>query len=456
MCRIRNSSGGETVSSYNIISSVDPGSLADAAGVKAGETLVSVNRHEIHDVLDFKYYSEAKRVVLRLMDAGGKTRRVRIKNPDFMPLGLNFEEYLMDSARRCANNCVFCFIDQLPRGLRETLYFKDDDARLSFLQGNYLTLTNLSEREIQRIISLKISPVNISVHTTNPELRVKMLRNKNAGACVDIMRRFAEAGITMNCQIVCCPGLNDGPELRRSLATLSLLYPQVASVSVVPVGITRYREGLYPLEAMTPERAGEVIDIINEFGDEFAERVGPRLFYASDELYLRAGRPIPPTEYYDDYPQYENGVGLIRSLSDEFYSALDMLDEDIPVQFSIATGVSAAPFISSLVAALEEKNPNAHGLVYPIRNDFLGETVDVAGLVSGGDIIAQLKGRELGKRLLIPAVMLRHGGDVFLDDVSLDEISEKLGVPVLPVPNDGGALLDAMLSIDNQGGEANV
>jgi putative radical SAM enzyme (TIGR03279 family) len=270
------------------------------------------------------------------------------------------------------------------------------------------------------------------------------------------MRRFAEAGITMNCQIVCCPGLNDGAELRRSLATLSLLYPQVASVSVVPVGITRYREGLYPLEAMTPERAGEVIDIINEFGDEFAERVGPRLFYASDELYLRAGRPIPPTEYYDDYPQYENGVGLIRSLSDEFYSALDMLDEDIPARFSIATGVSAAPFISSLVAALEEKNPNAHGLVYPIRNDFLGETVDVAGLVSGGDIIAQLTGRELGKRLLIPAVMLRHGGDVFLDDVSLDDISEKLGVPVIPVPNDGGALLDAMLSIDNQGGEANV
>ena len=433
--------------SYNTISSVDPGSLAEAAGVQAGETLLRVNRREIHDVLDFKYHSESRKVVLELQSAGGKTRRVKIKNPDFEPLGLNFDEYLMDGARRCANRCVFCFIDQLPKGLRETLYFKDDDARLSFLQGNYITLTNLSEREVKRIIDLKISPVNISVHTANPELRVKMLRNKNAGACLGIMRRFAEAGIKMNCQIVCCPGLNDGAELRRTMLALTVLYPQVESVSVVPVGLTKYREGLYPLEPVTPAKAAEIIDMADSYGDELKKNNGVRLFYCSDELYLRAGRELPGADYYDGYPQYENGVGLMRSLSDEFISALKLLDEDPVSYFSVATGASAAPFIASLVDKLGEKCLNSHGSVYAIRNDFLGESVNVAGLVSGGDILRQLRGKKLGRRLLIPAVMLRHGGDVFLDDVSLASLSEELGVPVLPVPNDGGALLDAMLGL---------
>ena len=434
---------------YNTISSVDPGSLAELAGVRPGETVLKVNRHEINDVLDFKYHSESKKAVLLLQDENGKTRKVKIKNPDFQPLGLNFEEYLMDKARRCANNCVFCFIDQLPKNMRETLYFKDDDARLSFLQGNYVTLTNLSEREVQRIIDLKISPMNISVHTTNAELRVKMLRNKNAGECLNIMRRFADAGIKMNCQIVCCPGLNDGDELIRTMMTLTVLYPHVDSVSIVPVGITKHRDGLYPLSPVTKKKAKEIIDIVDNYGDEFAKNVGRRIFYCSDELYLRAGRPIPDTEYYDDYPQYENGVGLMRSLSDEFESALKLLDEDPVSYFSVATGEAAAPFIEGLIEKMGEKCLNAHGTVYPIKNNFLGETVDVAGLVSGGDILQQLKGKELGRRLLIPAVMLRHGGDVFLDDVSLTELSAQLGVPVIPVPNDGGALLDAMLGLNN-------
>ncbi|MBR6653818.1 MAG: DUF512 domain-containing protein [Oscillospiraceae bacterium] len=434
---------------YNTISSVDPGSLADLAGVRPGETVLKVNRHEINDVLDFKYHSESKKAVLLLQSENGKTRKVKIKNPDFQPLGLNFEEYLMDKARRCANNCVFCFIDQLPKNMRETLYFKDDDARLSFLQGNYVTLTNLSEREVQRIIDLKISPMNISVHTTNAELRVKMLRNKNAGECLNIMRRFADAGIKMNCQIVCCPGLNDGDELIRTMMTLTVLYPHVDSVSIVPVGITKHRDGLYPLSPVTKKKAKEIIDIVDNYGDEFAKNVGRRIFYCSDELYLRAGRPIPDTEYYDDYPQYENGVGLMRSLSDEFESALKILDEDPVSYFSVATGEAAAPFIEGLIEKMGEKCLNAHGTVYPIKNNFLGETVDVAGLVSGGDILQQLKGKDLGRRLLIPAVMLRHGGDVFLDDVSLDELSAQLGVPVIPVPNDGGALLDAMLGLNN-------
>lgn len=433
---------------YNTISSVDPGSLAELAGVRPGETVLKVNRHEINDVLDFKYHSESKKAVLLLQDENGKTRKVKIKNPDFQPLGLNFEEYLMDKARRCANNCVFCFIDQLPKNMRETLYFKDDDARLSFLQGNYVTLTNLSEREVQRIIDLKISPMNISVHTTNADLRVKMLRNKNAGECLNIMRRFADAGIKMNCQIVCCPGLNDGDELIRTMMTLTVLYPHVDSVSIVPVGITKYRDGLYPLSPVTKKKAKEIIDIVDNYGDEFAKNVGRRIFYCSDELYLRAGRPIPDTEYYDDYPQYENGVGLMRSLSDEFESALKILDEDPVSYFSVATGEAAAPFIEGLIEKMGEKCLNAHGTVYPIKNNFLGETVDVAGLVSGGDILEQLKGKELGRKLLIPAVMLRHGGDVFLDDVSLAELSDQLGVPVIPVPNDGGALLDAMLGLD--------
>ena len=434
---------------YNTISSVDPGSLADLAGVRPGETVLKVNRHEINDVLDFKYHSESKKAVLLLQSENGKTRKVKIKNPDFQPLGLNFEEYLMDKARRCANNCVFCFIDQLPKNMRETLYFKDDDARLSFLQGNYVTLANLSEREVQRIIDLKISPMNISVHTTNAELRVKMLRNKNAGECLNIMRRFADAGIKMNCQIVCCPGLNDGDELIRTMMTLTVLYPHVDSVSIVPVGITKHRDGLYPLSPVTKKKAKEIIDIVDNYGDEFAKNVGRRIFYCSDELYLRAGRPIPDTEYYDDYPQYENGVGLMRSLSDEFESALKILDEDPVSYFSVATGEAAAPFIEGLIEKMGEKCLNAHGTVYPIKNNFLGETVDVAGLVSGGDILQQLKGKDLGRRLLIPAVMLRHGGDVFLDDVSLDELSAQLGVPVIPVPNDGGALLDAMLGLNN-------
>lgn len=432
---------------YNTISSVDPGSLAEAAGVRAGETLLKINRREIRDVLDFKYYSEGKKITL-LLERGGKKRRVKIKNPDFEPLGLNFEEYLMDKARRCANNCVFCFIDQLPKGLRETLYFKDDDARLSFLQGNYITLTNLSDREVQRIIDLKISPVNISVHTVNPELRIKMLRNKNAGKCTDIMRRFADAGIKMNCQIVCCPGLNDSGELMRSMTALTVLYPHVESVSIVPVGLTKHREGLYPLKAVDAKKAAEIIDMVDTYGDELAKNIGRRVFYCSDELYLRARRPIPNEDYYDDYPQYENGVGLMRSLETEFTAALKQLDEDPVSYFSVATGVSAAPFIQSLIDKLGEKCLNSHGVVYPIKNEFLGESVNVAGLVSGGDIINQLRGKKLGKRLLIPAVMLRHGGDVFLDDVSLGELSSALGVPVIPVPNDGGALLDAMLALN--------
>ena len=430
--------------SYKLISSVDPGSPAEIAGVRAGETLLRVNRHEIQDVLDLKYYSAGKKTLLELQDENGKKRRVRVKNPELLPLGLNFEEYLMDSARRCANRCVFCFIDQLPKGLRETLYFKDDDARLSFLQGNYITLTNLSEREVERIIALRISPVNISVHTANPELRVKMLRNKNAGECLKIMQRFAHADIRMNCQIVLCPGYNDGAELARTMMALTVLYPQVESVSVVPVGLTKHREGLPPLKPVTRAKAREVVEQVDAYGDQMKENCGTRVFYCADEFYLRAGLPLPDTEYYEDYPQYENGVGLLRSLSDEFEAALEGLDEAPVTDFSIATGMAAGSFIQGLVDKYCEKNPSAHGRVYPIRNDFLGETVDVAGLVAGGDILKQLKGRKLGRRLLIPAVMLRHGGDVFLDDVSLDGLSRELGVPVVPVPNDGAALLDAM------------
>ena len=431
--------------SYKLISSVDPGSPAEAAGVRPGETLLRVNRHEIQDVLDLKFYSAGKRTLLELLDEGGKKRRVRVKNPELMPLGLNFEDYLMDAARRCANNCVFCFIDQLPPGLRETLYFKDDDARLSFLQGNYITLTNLSEREVERIIALKISPINVSVHTANPELRVKLLRNKNAGKCLDVMRRFAHADIRMNCQIVLCPGWNDGTELTRTMMALTVLYPQVESVSVVPVGLTKYREKLPPLKPVTRAKAREVVEQVDRYGDQMKENCGCRIFYCADEFYLRAGLPLPDTDYYEDYPQYENGVGLLRSLTDEFEAALDALDEAPLTDFSIATGMAAAEHIRGLVDRLAEKDPNARGAVYPIRNDFLGETVDVAGLVTGGDIIKQLKGKRLGRRLLIPAVMLRHGGDVFLDDVSLEALSQELGVPVLPVPNDGAALLDAML-----------
>ena len=437
--------------SMTVVKSVAPRSPARRAGVRAGETLTHINGHAIVDVLDYKFYSYDPCLELTLQSRDGAPRTLRVRKGEGEDLGLEFETYLMDRARSCANRCVFCFVDQMPPGMRKSLYFKDDDARLSFLLGNYITLTNLSPREVRRIIDLRVSPINVSVHTTDRALRSEMLKNPRAGEGIDLMERFARHQITMNCQIVSCPGVNDGPALDRTLADLSAMFPAVNSVSVVPVGVTKYREGLYPLQTYTRDAAAALLDQVETFADRHLEEKGTRLVWCSDEFYLLAGRDLPPEDYFEDFTQLDNGVGMLTLLIREFSRALDLAEpEELEgtAPFSIATGVSAAPFLSKLVDKAREKCGTIEGKVYPIVNRFFGETITVAGLVTGRDLIGQLRGKNLGTRLLIPASMLRSGENVFLDDVSTGDVERELGVPVAAVPQDGYALLDAMLGID--------
>ena len=364
-------------------------------------------------------------------------------------LGLDFEEYLMDRPWGCSNRCKFCFIDQLPKGLRKTLYFKDDDARLSFLTGSYITLTNLSERELERICALKISPINVSVHATDGALRAELMGNPKAADIMGPLKRLADAGIVMDCQIVCCPGWNDRGQLSRTMSDLAGLYPGVNSVSIVPVGLTKHREGLAELRPFDRESAAETIDRVEAYAEECLQRLGSRVFWCSDELYLKAGREVPADGYYEEYSQLENGVGLMRLLETEFMAALRLAepDEGAGGRFAIATGVSAAPLLEKLLQTAHKKCAKIDGRVYAVVNDFFGHTIDVAGLVTGGDLIAQLRGKDLGERLLIPHTMLRHGEGVFLDDVTLEQASEALGVSVTPIGGSGGELLDAMLGV---------
>lgn len=430
-----------------VIKSIDCGSPASRSRLHIGDSIISINGNKIEDVLDYKYYSYDPVLQIAAKSENGKYKVVLVKKDEGEDLGLEFEHYLMDNMRRCSNKCVFCFIDQLPRGLRKTLYFKDDDARMSFLMGNYITLTNLSEREIERIIQLKISPINVSVHTTNPELRSLMLGNPRGGEGIAVMRHFAENGIKMNCQIVCCPGLNDGFELERSLRELTEMYPGVSSVSVVPVGLSKHRDGLYPLKPFDKEKAAETIDIVDTYGDACLSRLGTRLFFCADELYLKAGRELPDEEYYEEYVQLENGVGMMRLMISEFDSALTLADKAENMPFSIVTGISAAPFIRALLDKAKTKFPEISGEVFAVRNDFFGETIDVAGLITGGDIIKQLKGKNLSKRLIIPQNMLRHKEGVFLDDVTIEDLERELSVEIIPAAQDGGVLLDKMLGL---------
>lgn len=430
----------------NIIKTIDPDSPLRGRAHE-GDRLLAINGKKILDVLDYKFYAYDERLSVKLQKPDGSEYEVKLRKAEGGDLGLDFESYLMDAPRSCANNCVFCFIDQLPKGMRKTMYFKDDDARLSFLMGNYITLTNLSPREIQRIIDLHISPVNVSVHTTDPQLRTLMLQNKRAGESIDIMRRFAQSGIVMNCQIVCCPGLNDGEQLLRSMGDLADMYPGVNSVSIVPVGLTKYREGLYPLTPFTKEHAAETIDLVESFADECLKKHGSRIFFCGDELYLKAERELPEDEYYESHTQLENGVGMLRLIETEFKSALRLSDEPDGVPFSIATGVSAAPYFQKLLDMAQAKYGNLNGRVYPIVNDFFGHSINVAGLVTGQDLIAQLKGKELGERLFISQNMLRREEMDFLDDVTLAQASEALGLPIYPVEADGFDLCDAMFGI---------
>ena len=430
-----------------IITSVDRHSPAERAGITPGEQLLTINGHQIIDVLDYRFYGYDTDCCLELREPADTVRTVSLRKPEGRDLGLNFDTVLMDDMRSCANHCIFCFVDQMPPGMRKTLYFKDDDARLSFLQGNYITLTNLTDREAQRIIDLRISPINVSVHTTDPQLHCTMLGNKNALRSLDYIRAFCKAGIVMNGQIVVCPGWNDGDQLRRTLRDLTEM--QFSSCSLVPVGITKYRQGLAKLRPVDAATAAEIIDIADEYGRENLERFGTRRFFCADELYLRAGRPLPRAEYYEGYRQLENGVGLMRSLEDDFLAGLATVD--VPVRFSpftIATGTAAAPFLGGLVQRAQADYPGLRGQVIAVENDFFGHTIDVAGLLTGQDISAQLRGRDLGDRVLIPIHMMRHGETVFLDDYTVERLSRELGVPVQVVDEDGFALVDAMFAAE--------
>lgn len=432
-----------------VITSIDRRSPAERAHICVGERLCSVNDHEIVDVLDYRYYCYDARLTL-VLEKDGTRRTVHVKKEDGEELGLNFDSYLMDEPRPCSNHCIFCFVDQMPSGCRSTLYFKDDDARLSFLMGNYITLTNLSEREAQRIIDLKISPINVSVHATDGAVRSRMLGNKAGAASLSYMRRFGEAGIVMNGQIVLCPGFNDGAVLQKSMEDIAAM--NFASCAIVPVGLTKFRDRLAPLRPVTREEACEVIDMVEAFGEKCLKERGTRLFFCSDELYIRAERELPDEEFYEGYVQIENGVGMLRSLITEFEDALKDADIDGKYKtFTIATGKSAEPYLRELVEKAMKKCSGLRGEVVGIWNDFFGHTIDVAGLVTGGDLVAQLRGRELGERILLPVNMLRHGETIFLDDVSIEDVERALGRRVVVVEQDGYCLADALF--EQQEGE---
>lgn len=437
--------GGEELSV--IVSQVEKHSLAYRRGIRAGNEIISINSHEINDVLDYQFYIKEKKLVIVIADDGDKVKTVKLRKKIDDDIGLAFETYLMDNQQHCKNKCVFCFIDQLPDGMRESLYFKDDDSRLSFLMGNYITLTNLSERDVERIIEMHISPVNISVHTMNPSLRVQMMKNPKAGECLSIIERFAKAGIQMNTQLVLCPGINDGKELEYSLNELGKLYPAVQSIAAVPVGLTKHREGLCKIEMYNKQTAGEVIDIIECFADHFQHFNGTRLAFAADEFYIKAEREIHDAQYYEDFSQLENGVGLWASLKDEFYSSLECTQaENIKARnISLATGYDAFPLMEELSKSAMKRFPRLKINVYKIRNDFFGETITVAGLVVGQDIVNQLKGKALGEELLLPAVMLRHERDMFLDSKTVKEVENELKTAITVCEIDGDDLLNKML-----------
>jgi len=430
---------------------VEKSSYAERAGICAGDTLISINGNEIDDVLDFRFWQQNSRVVLRIKNSRGKTKNIRIKKDEYDEIGLVFETYLMDRQHSCKNKCIFCFVDQLPKGMRESLYFKDDDTRLSFLFGNYVTLTNISDHEVERIIKLHISPINVSVHTTNPDLRLKMMANPNAGKSLSLLRRFADAGIALNCQLVLCPAINDGKELERSLTDLAALAPSLKSIALVPVGLTRYRENLFPLTPYTKEGACAVIDTADRYGERFLKEFGTRLVYCADEFYVKAGRQLPDYSYYEDFCQLENGVGLIRSMENDITLCLS---DAVPTNkktlcISIATGVDAAPYVKEQTERLKEAFSGLTAQVFAGENDYFGHTITVAGLVTATDIINQLKGKELGQALILPDVMLRHQTDRFLDDLTVKDVSDALGVPVIVSPADGEGLFETINSLYN-------
>jgi len=427
----------------HVIASVEPGSIADEMELEAGDILLEVNGNIIEDVFDYHYLMNEEYVEILVRKANGEEWELEIEKEFEEDLGVSFENGMMDDYRHCTNKCIFCFIDQMPPGMRETLYFKDDDTRLSFLQGNYVTLTNLKERDVEKIIQYKLSPINISFQTTNPELRCKMLHNRFAGESLKIVDRLVKAGITINGQIVLCKNWNDGEELERSLRDLYQYLPSLQSVSVVPVGLSKFRDGLEPLEPFSKEDAKKVIAQIEKWQKKAFEEFGLHFIHASDEWYLLAEEELPNEDSYDGYLQLENGVGMLTLLQTEFYDALEeKCGDSVKRKVAIATGKLAAPFIGKLMKAMTKKYTETEVIVYDITNEFFGEKITVAGLITGQDLKKQLKGQDLGEKLLLPCHMLRSGEDVFLDDVTVSELSEYLQIPIEIVDSDGAVLLN--------------
>ena len=433
-----------------VIKSVSPGSPASRTSIVPGDSLRRINGKMVRDILDYKYHTYDSRLLLELTSQSGKLKFIRIRKTEGQDIGLEFEKALMDNERSCANKCIFCFIDQLPEGMRDTLYYKDDDVRLSFLQGNYITLTNLSRRDVERIIKLRISPVNVSVHSLDPVIRARLLGIHNGAAGLDALRAMAGAGLSLNCQVVCCPGINDGDELRKTIEGFRAFGRAINSVSIVPVGLTSHRAGLYQLEPFDRALAIETVRMVEEYGKKCRRERGSTVFFCADELYISAGIELPSHGFYEDYPQLENGVGMMRLFVTEFEEALGKsgvkqsgtrsVRETENSTFSIATGVIAYEYLTNLLKIASNIHGIVRGDVYAIKNNFFGDQVTVSGLVTGGDLISQLKGRSLGERLLIPQNMLRAGDSIFLDDVTVSDVSRALGVPVVIVGQDGAEL----------------
>lgn len=435
------------------VASVEPGSIAEELELEPGDVVLTINGEELEDVFDYEYQVDSPKVLMVVRKANGEEWELDIENA-YQDLGIVFENSLMSEYRSCSNQCIFCFIDQMPPGMRKTLYFKDDDSRLSFLQGNYITLTNMKDKDIDRIIRFHLSPINISVHTTDPALRCKMLNNRFAGRSLQMMDRLYQAGTPMNGQIVLCKGVNDGAQLERTIADLSGYIPVMESLSVVPVGLTKFREGLYPLEPFTPADAQKIIRQIESWQDKLYGAHGTHFVHASDEFYLLAGQEMPEAGRYDGYIQLENGVGMLRLLEEEVKEALrDRRDDGRRRELSVATGLLPAGHLQRVIDRVTERFPGRKVHLYPVTNVFFGERITVAGLLTGQDIIRQLKGKELGSRLLLPACMFRSGEEVFLDDLTRTDVEKALQVPVDIVKSSGHDLVEALLApVAREGG----
>ena len=431
-----------------VVKLVEPDSIAYECGIESGDVIKSVNGNELKDILDFKYYTSDDYYVIEVEKSDGTVEEIEIYNDCYEQFGVVFENELIDSPRECRNKCIFCFMDQLPPNVRSTMRFKDDDVRLSFLAGNYVTLTNLSDADIKRLCSLKVSPINVSVHVTDPERRCMMLNNRFAGKVLEIMRTFADAGIIMNAQIVLCKGINDGEYLRKTIYDLKSLYPSIRSVSIVPVGLTKYRENLFELKSWDKASSLEVINQVSEYQREFVKDIGTSLVYLADEFYINAGIPLPPYEHYEDFPQIENGVGLVSVLDREIENELEFSDEfkDLkPCKKTIATSYIAYDFICKYVDKIKKINPNLNCDVYRIKNDFFGEKITVTGLLCGKDIINQLSGRELGEYLILSESMFKDDCDVFLDDTTLQEVEKALNVKIIKTDNSGMDFIKSLI-----------